>query len=297
VGGAKVKILLLGVQGQVGHELVGPLSCFAEVTAPARADLDVGDLDALRRAVRGAKPEVIVNAVACNDVDGAERDPTMAIRINRDAVGVLGEEARQRGAGLVHFSTDFVFDGTKEGPYTEDDAPNPINVYARSKLAGERALLDGGAPALIFRTAWVYSLRRKSFVSTVLRLAREKELLRMAHDQYGSPTFCRDLAQATALILYGMRADVVQSIVRHRGIYHLAGGGSASRYELAKAAVELDPHRSAHRVRSIEPIAAAEFPLPARRPDRTSLDCSRSQKTWGVALPPWREALARALSE
>ena len=290
-----MRILLLGADGQVGHELRGPLSTFADVTAAGRGT-DLGDLDALQRTLGDAAPQVIVNAAAYTDVDGAEREPGRAYRVNAEAVAVLGEWARAHGAGLVHLSTDFVFDGTLERAYREDDATGPVNVYGRSKLEGERALSALDAPALVVRTAWVWSLRRKSFVSAMLRLARERPGLAVVADQVGNPTFCRDLAVALALVLHRMGERAPEALREARGVYHLAGTGACTRYDLAAAAIALDPKRAEHVVETIAPIATHEYPLPAARPLRTELDCSRFHARFGVALPPWREALARALA-
>jgi dTDP-4-dehydrorhamnose reductase len=292
-----MKVFVLGADGQLGHELCGALGCFAHVVPATEAEFDMTDAAALRRALETASPDAIVNAAAYTDVDGAERDPSAAMRVNAGAVGTLGEYALGARCALVHYSTDFVFDGTKGGAYRESDAPSPLGEYGRSKLAGERVLADLGAPALVLRTAWVYSLRRKSFVSTILRLARERDELRVVADQQGSPTFCRDLAQATALLLYGARATPFESFRDARGVYHLAGGGSCTRFELARAALELDPRRAEHKVKSLVPVPTEAYPLPARRPACAPLDCSRARETFGVELPPWREALARALAD
>jgi len=291
-----MKILLLGANGQLGHELRGPLATFAEVAPFTRDEVDLADADAVVRAIDAVRPDVIVNATAYTDVDRAEREESAAHRINAEMVGILGDEARRRGAALVHFSTDFVFDGLKGAPYVEEDRPTPLGAYARTKLAGEDLLREHDAPALVLRTAWVYSLRRKSFVTTMLRLAREREELQVVTDQIGSPTFSRDLAQAVALILYGMRGEHVAARLREaRGVYHLAGTGSVSRFDWARAIFELDPRRSEHKVQKVLPILADAFPLPAQRPLATPLDGAKARATFGVELPGWRDALGRAL--
>jgi dTDP-4-dehydrorhamnose reductase len=294
---ATMKILLLGADGQVGHELLRGLGYFSRVIPLVEPAFDITRLDTLARAIDEARPDAIVNATAYNDVDGAEKDPGTAMRINAEAVGALGELALRHRCALFHFSTDFVFDGKKGSAYVETDSPNPLGQYARSKAAGEKALLDLGAPALVFRTAWVYSLRRKSFVSAVMRLARERETLKIVSDQVGNPTFCRDLADAVALILYGCRENAFSHVSDRRGIYHLAGTGACSRYELARAVVETDPRKHEHKVKTIEPVDSAAFPLPAARPAAAPLDCSKVRETWGITLPPWRESLARALED
>ena len=292
-----MKILLLGADGQVGYELSRSLPDLGKVVATSRRDLDFGDLEALRARVALEAPQVIVNAVAYNAVDRAESEPAVALRINAEAVGVLGEEAQRLGAALIHYSTDFVFDGTKDAPYTETDPTNPLSAYARSKLAGERALVDADAPAIILRTAWVYSLRRKSFVSIMLDLARQRQELRVVADQVGSPTWCRDLARATLGIISKLGPDPGSAVTARRGIYHAAGGGACSRYELATAAIDLDPKKHEHVVERIERASTADFPAPAARPSHAPLDCSKLGQVFGVHLLPWREALAEALAD
>jgi dTDP-4-dehydrorhamnose reductase len=292
-----VKIVLLGSGGQVGRALHGALGCFAQVQGFDREALDVGDVGRLRAALRAERPDAVVNASAYTDVDAAERDEVAATRVNAEAVAALGEECKALRVGLVHYSTDFVFDGRATRPYREDDPTAPLGAYGRSKLAGERALLDMEAPAVILRTAWVYSLGRRSFVSSILRLARERDALRVVADQVGSPTFAGDLAVATALILFGLRRDVHGAIEALRGIYHLAGAGATSRFDLAQATLDLDPRRGEQRVGRLEPVPTSEYPLPAARPAFAPLDCSKARERLGVALPAWREALARALAQ
>ena len=188
-----------------------------------------------------------------------------------------------------------MFDGKATRAYREEDAPAPLGAYGRSKLAGEVALLAGAAPAIVLRTAWVYSPGRRSFVSSILRLARERESLRVVADQVGSPTLAGDLAIATALLLYGVRHDPFGAIDDARGVYHLAGSGAATRYELAAATIASDPRAEEHRVRRVEGIATGDYPLPAPRPAFAPLDCEKIRRRFGIALPPWREALTRAL--
>jgi dTDP-4-dehydrorhamnose reductase len=292
-----MRVVLLGADGQVGHELRGALACFTDVVCSSRRELDLADLGALERFVADARPALIINAAAYNDVDGAEREPDVARRINAEAVAVLGELAKRLPAALITYSTDFVFDGKKATAYTEDDEPRPLGAYGESKLAGERALLDACAPALILRTSWVYSLRRKSFVSSILRRAREQERLSVVDDQIGNPTFCRDLAQATALLVRGLGEQPLARVEQARGVYHVAGGGHCSRYELACAALELDPGRAAQRARGATPCRSSDYPLPAQRPLHAPLDTNRFAERFGLRLPPWRDALARALAD
>jgi dTDP-4-dehydrorhamnose reductase len=292
-----MEIVLLGSAGQVGVALRGALGSFANVSAFDRTTLDLADPAAIVRVLRATRPAVVVNAAAFTDVDRAEREEALATRINGDAVAVLGDECRALKAGLVHYSTDFVFDGASSRPYREDDPTAPLGAYGRSKLAGERALAERGAPAIVLRTAWVYSPGRRSFVASILRLARERESLRIVADQTGSPTFAGDLATATALLVHGLGRDPFAAIDEARGVYHMAGSGVATRFELAKAVIASDPKASEHRVRSVEPVATAEYPLPAARPAFAPLDCEKLRRTFGIALPPWREALDRALRQ
>jgi dTDP-4-dehydrorhamnose reductase len=248
----------------------------------------------LKAALERIGPELVVNATAYNEVDRAESDVAGAQRLNTEAVAVMGEYAASRRAALIHYSTDFVFDGKTSAPYVETDAPNPLSAYGRSKLGGERAL--EGAPAIVLRTAWVYSLRRKSFVSAILKLAREREELSVVSDQVGNPTWCRDLARVTALIVDRLSADPHTLAHEHRGIYHAAGRGHCSRYELATAAIELDPAKDQHKVKRVVPVTADRFPAPAARPAHAPLDCTKLEQRFGVAFLPWKEALEEALN-
>jgi len=292
----RVKVLLLGAEGQLGFELRGALAPFAEVVAAGRAEVDLSDLDALRHAVRSARPSLVVNASAYTDVDGAEKNEALALRINAEAPLVLAEEAAALRAPLVHYSTDFVFDGRGSRPYVETDVTAPLGAYGRSKRVGEERLDALDSPVLVLRTAWVYSLRRKSFVSAILRLARERETLRIVADQVGNPTFARDLAQTTALMLFAARRDPWEALGEARGLYHLAGGGYVSRFDFARTILALDPRRSEQRVQKVEPIPSSAYPLPAERPLYAPLDSSKFAARFGLRLPRWQDALARAFA-
>lgn len=290
-----MKILLLGAHGQVGYELQGPLSCFAEVVALGRQDLDLSQPALLREALAQQRPDCVLNAAAYTAVDAAEEDETTAQAVNRDAVAEMGRYCREQRAGLVHISTDFVFDGRSDRPYVESDPTAPLNAYGRSKRAGEEALAQLDAPALTFRTAWVYSLRRPSFIKTMLRLAGQHERLKVVDDQHGSPTFCRDLAQALAALCFAARSDVHGFCQNHRGIYHLAGEGACSRYELVSAMLELCP--TPLRTNELEACSSDTFPLPAARPSYSVLNSGLGTQTFGLKLPPWRDGLRRALGD
>jgi dTDP-4-dehydrorhamnose reductase len=289
-----MRVFLIGKNGQVGHELCDALRG-RDVTAVDIAEVDIGDKSAVAAAIDATKPQVIINAAAYTDVDAAETDRDGAYRINRDAVAHLGEMARESRAALIHYSTDFVFDGEKGAAYTEEDPTNPLGVYGASKLAGEEALLELRAPAMILRTAWVYSLRRKSFVSAILRLARERSELKVVNDQVGNPTFCRDLARGTARLLDRLAPDPHAAIEPLAGVYHLAGSGSVSRFDFAKKVIELDPRKHEHKVDSVLPVRSTAFPSPARRPLFAPLDCSKIEQRLGIRLLPWEESLAEAL--
>jgi len=291
-----VKVLLFGAKGQLGHELVAPLSCFGELQAVDLDDTDVTDDRALEARIDAARPEVIVNACAYTDVDGAEAQPELAMAVNCEAVAAMGRLCCDRRIGLVHVSTDFVFDGRASTPYDEEAATAPLNVYGQSKLAGEQRLLELDAPAVILRTAWLYGLRSKSFVSAILRLARQRTSLRIVDDQYGNPTFCRDLAVAVALLIHRVREAPFDQLSQARGVYHAVSSGVASRYELAQATLELDPRRDQQRLEQLEAIPTSAYPTPAQRPLYTALDCSKLWRRLGLRLPPWRDSLARALS-
>ena len=292
-----MRVLLFGGSGQVGRALTALLRPFCTVEAPGHAEAPFDDLAALGRRVRAAAPDVIVNCAAWNDVDGAERDEAGALRVNHEAVAVLGEQARALSAGLIHYSTDYVFDGEKDGPYGEDDPPSPLGAYARSKLLGERALVEMDAPAVILRTAWVYSLEGKGFLPSILAAARVRPELRVVCDQSGHPTWAHDLAAATATILHGAGGHPFAGLRDARGVYHAVGGGVASRFELASAALAIDPRRAEHVATRVLPVTAAEFPHVARRPRRIELSTARLQERFGLTLPPWRESLAQMLRQ
>ncbi len=289
------RILLLGKHGQLGWELRRALAPLGEITAIDREEVDLSQPGQLRNVVTDVRPQVIVNASAYTDVDGAENRPQLATSVNRDAPAVLAEESHRWNIPLIHFSTDFVFDGSLGRAYTETDSPNPLNIYGRSKLEGERALQAAGCTHLIFRTSWVYSLRGNGFVSKVLRWAREKESLRVVDDQVGSPTWARMLAEMTSLVLMQAEARGSDWLAERSGIYHLAGSGAASRLEWAQAILALDSNRDEQRCKHLEPAQTVDFPTPARRPAYSALNCEKFEQTFGLALPPWKESLQLAM--
>jgi dTDP-4-dehydrorhamnose reductase len=289
------RILLLGNTGQLGWELDRALQPLGFVVALDYPQVNMADPGSIRKVVQECRPGVIINATAYTAVDKAEREPELAEAINGTAPGVLADEARKLDAALIHYSTDYVFDGKKGEPYIEMDAPGPLNVYGKSKLAGEEAIRSVDCAYLILRTAWVYSLRRDSFISKVLGWARADEALRVVSDQVSNPTWARLLAEITAQLLARAGEDFLPWLAARKGLYHLAGEGFASRFEWAKLILELDPDRSEQRVRQVLPALSSDFPTPAQRPLFSALDCKCFQDTFGLQLPDWRSALKQAL--
>jgi dTDP-4-dehydrorhamnose reductase len=279
-----VRILLTGRNGQVGWELERALAHLGDLIATDRAKLDLADPDAIRRVTRESRPHVILNAAAYTAVDRAESEPELAMRVNGEAPGLLAEEAKRTGALLVHYSTDFVFDGQKRAPYAEDDPPNPLNVYGRTKLFGERAIQTSGCRHLILRVAWVYGPRGRNFFLTIARRAEAGDLLRVVDDQIGTPTTSAFLAEATTTILS-----------RHsgrEGVYHLAPTGATSWYGFARAIVE----RIGARV-PVSPIRTTDYRTAALRPAYSVLDARRAEAELGLALPMWEALLDRCASQ
>jgi dTDP-4-dehydrorhamnose reductase len=305
------KILLTGVNGQVGHELQRLLPAAGEVHAFDRRQLDLLAPGDIRQIIRQVRPQIIVNAAAYTAVDQAESDELTARAINADAPFVMAEEAKKINAILVHYSTDYVFDGVKHSPYEEDDAPSPVSIYGKTKLAGEQAIRAVGVPHLIFRTAWVYSTRGRNFLLTILRLASEREELRVVRDQIGAPTWCREIARATTSILKTLFSDGEQSdeVVAATGTYHMTAGGvttwddfaRAILDEAARAPADLPWFASAMLGRQLVaervlPITTNQYPTPARRPPYSVLSNARLNRAFGLRLPDWREQLHSAFT-
>jgi dTDP-4-dehydrorhamnose reductase len=286
-----MKLLLLGNTGQLGWELERTLQPLGQVVALDFPGIDMANADSIRKVVRQQSPQVIVNATAYTAVDKAESEPDLAYAINATGPGVLAEEARRLNAALIHYSTDYVFDGTKGTPYVETDLPHPLNVYGQSKLAGEQAIQSVDGTYLILRTAWVYSLRRESFVTKVLQWARQYETLRIVDDQVSNPTWARMLAESTAQVIAQGRGEPVGYIREKAGLYHLAGAGSCSRFEWAKVILELDPKKEEQIVKMILPAKSIEFLTQAKRPTNTGLDCTRSESVYHLAIQFWKETL------
>jgi dTDP-4-dehydrorhamnose reductase len=304
----KPVILLTGRNGQVGGELLPLLAQLGEVVAPGRDHLDLSKLDDVRRTIREVRPQLIVNAAAYTAVDRAETDEPLATAINAEAPAVMAAEAKKIGAALLHYSTDYIFDGTKRIPYDEADSANPINVYGKTKFAGEQAIRASGVSHLIFRTAWVYAPRGKNFLLTILRLATEREELRIVSDQVGSPTCASELAAATweilAMISERNRGQLAFSEVS--GTYHMSAAGQTTWYEFAKAILEEAKGTSRAPIwladatngrplisRSVIPISTEEFHSPTPRPFYSVLSNALLMQKFGVSLPNWRVQLER----
>jgi dTDP-4-dehydrorhamnose reductase len=268
--------------------------------------MDLSDPDSIRRTVRDIGPDLIVNAAAYTAVDQAESEPELAMAVNGVAPGILAEEAKRLGAALIHYSTDYVFDGTKVAPYTEEDEPRPINAYGRTKLAGERAIQAVDVPHLILRTSWIYGVRGKNFLLTILRLAREREELSIVDDQVGAPTWSRAIAEATGDLLrrldYG-RPGFSEACTQQRGIYNLSAAGQTSWHGFAAAilaqAASVPPWQSDFalaRLPLLKPIRTEQYPLPASRPRYSVLANGKLQRTFGIAMQDWTVGLAQCMS-
>jgi dTDP-4-dehydrorhamnose reductase len=300
---------LTGKNGQVGAELAAFLPGLGDVAAFGRHELDLSNPALLRRAIREVRPDIIVNAAAYTAVDQAEKEQTQARALNVDAPALMAEEAKRIGAALVHYSTDYVFDGSRDRPYLETDQPSPQNVYGKTKLAGEEAIRAVGVPHLILRTAWVYSTRGRNFLLTILRLATEREELRVVDDQFGAPTWCREIAKATTALLVQFTQQGQDDISKFGGTYHLTAAGKTSWFEFAEAILEQasrTPQSAAWFraatsgrplvVRRVTPIATAEYETPARRPAYSVLSNIRLKQVFGLELPDWRAQLYSAFT-
>lgn len=290
-----MRILITGGAGQLGWELRRTLAIFGEVVAPSRDILDLASVDSIVAAVRGVRPSLIVNAAAYTAVDKAESESELAMKINGDAPRILAEEAALRNAALIHYSTDYVFDGRKAEPYREDDEAAPINVYGRTKLAGEQGVMAAKAAHLIFRTSWVYGSRGRNFLLTMLRLAKERKELKVVDDQVGAPTSARLIAEATAGAIAKNFADGVLDLDRFRqmgGLYHLTAAGRTTWYGFAQAILT-----GKEGMAKVSPIPTSGYPTPARRPQNSVLDNSKLEKQFGFSLPDWKVGLQLCIEE
>jgi len=291
-------ILLTGINGQVGYELQSSLATLGKVHALDRSQLDLTNPDQIRSVVRSIKPDLIVNPAAYTAVDKAETEAELAYAINATAPQIMAEEASKLGAFMLHYSTDYVYDGSKLSPYVESDSINPLSVYGKSKLAGEEAIRASGVSHIILRTSWVYGARGKNFLKTMIRLATERDQLKVVADQVGAPTTSNAIAAATRQLLQNYKTD-------NDGVYHFTCTGSTSWHGFAQAILEefdllasekgwppLKVHAS-----DIIPITTADYPTPAARPANSRLDCSLLKQKLGVALPDWRVALRQVIQE
>lgn len=279
-------ILVTGARGQIGHELARLLSGHGDVVALDRSQLDLSDADAIRATMRSVRPEIVANAAAYTAVDRAEDEREPAFAINARGPGILAEEAKRLGAVLIHYSTDYVFDGRASAPYAEEAPAAPINVYGDSKLAGEQAVAASGCTYLILRTSWIYALRGRNFLLTVRRLAAERDELTIVADQFGVPNWARTVADATSRLV----ALGPSRLAEYTGLYHLSGSGVATWFDFARAIIG-----PAQRPR-LTAITTAQYPTPARRPAYAVLSTTKFRQTFGFGLPDWRITLQDCLS-
>jgi dTDP-4-dehydrorhamnose reductase len=286
------RILLIGKIGQVGWELRRTLAPMARLVCVDFPEIDLCKADSIRRWVSEARPQIVINAAAYTAVDKAETEPDKAMKINGMAPGILAEEARKAGALMVHYSTDYIFDGAKTEPYVETDSPNPLGVYGRSKLAGDEAVRAAGCAHLIFRLCWVYGARGQNFMLTMMRLAREREKLRVVSDQVGCPTWSRLIAETTTLAV--KQTIAAGHFGAFAGTYHLASSGTTSWHGFASAIAGLMPPQG-KKCHQVEAISTSEYPTPAKRPAYSVLGCDKLERTFGLRLPPWEESLKQVL--
>ena len=288
-----INILLLGKNGQLGWELERSLQLLGNITALDYPQIDLADSRSIRNVIRDCDPQIIFNATAYTAVDSAESQMHLAEAINGIGPGILAEEARRIGALLFHYSTDYVFDGTSRAPYKESDDPNPLNVYGLTKLHGEQSVQQAGGLYFIFRTSWVYSLRRDNFVTKVMGWANKHNDLKIVDDQISSPTWARMLAEFSAQVIAQGREKPLEFLGDKVGLYHLSGAGYCSRYQWVE---EMMRQTGKLGQVNLKPAKSDDFPNPAKRPQFSVLDCSLIQETFHFAIPDWRSSLGLALS-
>jgi dTDP-4-dehydrorhamnose reductase len=299
------RILITGDGGQVGDALKETLAPLGELFAPTLSELDFTDTESIRRVMRDYRPRWVVNAAAHTAVDKAETEPELAFAINATGPSILAEEARALGAAMIHYSTDYVFDGSNKTPWVESDRPNPLNVYGKSKLAGEVALTESGVPHLTFRTSWVYGATGKNFVRSILKFAREREHLKIVADQHGAPTWSFELARLTAHTIEMLerraaseKCSLHEAVAPVSGIYHATGGGGTTWCGFTVQSIaELQKLKPELKLATVEPISTAEYPTPAKRPMNSLLDCSKLERVLEWHLPDWHESLAAVVTE
>jgi dTDP-4-dehydrorhamnose reductase len=298
-----MKILLLGKNGQLGWEYQRTLATFGEIIAFDFPEIDLSHPETIRPVIRQVAPQILVNATAYTAVDRAESEPELCRAINAVAPAIMAEETARLKAALFHFSTDYVFDGeprnrsSKNGGYVETDSTHPLNIYGQTKLAGEQGVSSLSDNWMTFRTSWVYSLRRDSFVSKVLQWSRQQKSLRLVTDQISSPTWARLLAEITSLVIAQATShpDSIGWLKERTGLYHLAGDGQASRLEWGQEVLKVDPNKREQITEQIVPSVTADFPSPAQRPHFSVLNCTKFKETFDLQLPPWRDALRMAM--
>ncbi len=291
-----MKILLTGVTGQVGWELQRTLMTLGEVIAVGRSQLNLAQPNTIRSIIREVQPNLIINPAAYTNVDKAESEPELAMIINGIAPGVMAEEAKRLGAAIIHYSTDYVFDGIKTTPYTESDQPNPQNTYGKTKLAGEQAIASVGVPHLILRTSWLYGLRGKNFLLTMRKLAQEQEEIKVVNDQIGAPTWSRVIAEATAQILSQALQDVSGFLTDKGGIYHLTASGKTNWYEFAQAIFTHDIQHEQRKLEKLIAITSKDYCTAANRPAYSLLNSQKLTNTFGFILPDWQRSLELVLA-
>lgn len=297
------RILLTGTTGQLGGELVRILASKGEIVAPRRDELDLTDSTSVLESVLTVRPRWIVNPAAYTAVDKAESEPELAYAVNADAVRALGEGAREVGAAIIHFSTDYVFDGTGAIPYRETDATGPVSVYGASKLSGERALAETGAAYMIFRTSWVYGATGKNFLRTILKAARERDQLRVVADQHGAPTWSRDLARMTVHVIgrveeLASEKGLAGAMDEFEGIYHAAGAGQTTWHGFATEAIaRLREQAPEAKLAEVDAIETAGYPTPAKRPANSRLNCEKLAEKFDWRMMNWRDSLGEVMKE
>jgi len=287
------RILIIGKNGQVGYELRRTLAPMASIVAVDYPDIDLTSADSIRKWVRETKARVVINAAAYTAVDKAESEFDLAMQINGHAPGIIAEEAAKIGSLMVHYSTDYVFPGNKSTPYVETDEAGPLGAYGRTKLAGDLAVQAVGGAHLIFRLCWVYGARGQNFMLTMMRLARERDTLRVVGDQVGCPTWSRMIAEATAQSVRTTLGKVA-SPKDFSGVYHLSAGGLTSWQGFAQAIIDRMPPTE-RKCQAVVPITTAEYPTPAKRPAFSVMDCGKLERAFGIRLPDWQESLAQVL--
>ncbi len=293
------RILVTGARGQVGWELQRSLACLGDVIACERSQMDLGDTDSVVKALQHLEPDIVVNAAAYTAVDKAEEEQDLAAQVNATIPGVLAEEMRRRDGLLIHYSTDYVFGGQGDSPFSEQDPTGPLNVYGKTKLQGEQNITQVAGRHIIFRTSWVYSHRGQNFMKSMIRLGQERETLRIVADQVGAPTCARLISDVTAQVLHEVTKEVHDASI-DSGIYHLVAEGETSWFDFANAIFEyLKKQREELnlKVQRVEPITSAEYPTPAMRPHNSRLSTGKLQARFNLFLPNWQDDLERCLAD